>query len=100
MQGTGRSFYPIWHPLPSAMHLRRGQVYRFHKRVQDGWERTANGGNIAKEHTIELSQISDTPSPRRRGRLDLFIDELGDYVSVVEIKCLIPPQVTAKCLLD
>ena len=64
--------------------LRRGKA--FHKRVQDNWKRTAEGGNLTKEHTIELSQVSATPRLKRRGRLDLFVDELGDYVSVVEIK--------------
>ena len=58
----------------------------FHKRVQDDWERTAKDGNLTKEHTIELSKIPTIPRRKKRGRLDMFVDELGDFVSVVEIK--------------
>jgi t-SNARE complex subunit (syntaxin) len=58
----------------------------FHKRVQDDWEKTAKDGKIDKEHTINLSQFSKASKCKRLGRLDLFVDELGDLVSVVEIK--------------
>jgi hypothetical protein len=64
--------------------LQRGKA--FHKKVQDDWERTAKDGNLTREHSVELSQISAPTRCKRRGRLDLFVDELGDYVSVVEIK--------------
>jgi hypothetical protein len=64
--------------------LRTGKA--FHKRVQDDWERTAKGGRLANEHTINLSRLSSAAKVGRRGRLDMFVDELGDFVSVVEIK--------------
>ena len=63
--------------------LRRGK--RFHKRVQDDWQQTAEG-NIQREHTIDLLSGRSPNGRRRRGRLDIFVDETSDYVSVVEIK--------------
>jgi hypothetical protein len=61
--------------------LRRGKA--FHRRVQSDWERTAKDGVVRSEHTITLG-----PDAVRveKGRLDLFVEELGDFVSVVEIK--------------
>ena len=64
--------------------LRRGK--EFHKRVQDDWDKTAKGGKINIERTIKLSIQSKQSTHRKNGRMDLFVDELGDYVSVVEIK--------------
>jgi hypothetical protein len=64
--------------------FRRGKA--FHKRVQEDWEKTAKGGKVKKEHFINLSQISKTSKYKRLGRLDLFVNELGDFISVVEIK--------------
>jgi hypothetical protein len=64
--------------------LRNGKA--FHKKVQDDWEQTAKGGKISKEHTINLSQFSKTSKCEKVGRLDLLVNELGDFVSVVEIK--------------
>ena len=64
--------------------LRRGKV--FHKRVQEDWEKTAKNGKIDREHVIGLSLVPETTHHKKVGRLDLFIDELGDFVSVVEIK--------------
>jgi t-SNARE complex subunit (syntaxin) len=64
--------------------LRGGKA--FHKRVQDDWEKTAKGGKIEKEHRIYLSQFSKTSKCKMLGRLDLFVDEPGDFVSVIEIK--------------
>jgi hypothetical protein len=56
----------------------------FHRRVQDDWERTAKGGRITPEHTISL--VPENAHHKKHGRLDIFVDEAGDFVSVVEIK--------------
>ena len=64
--------------------LRRGKA--FHKRVQSDLEKTATNGKINLEHVIDLHKISPGLKRIRRGRLDLFVNELGDFVSVVEIK--------------
>ena len=64
--------------------LRRGKA--FHKRVQGGWENTAKGGKINIEHSIPLSILRKKAQHQKTGRLDIFVDELGDFISVVEIK--------------
>jgi len=66
---------------PEPEILRRGKA--FHRRVQRDWEDAATDGAVRSEHSIKLGK-----NPRRvkRGRLDLFVDDLGDFVSVVEIK--------------
>ena len=58
---------------------------QFHNRVQADWLETAEG-SIHREHSIWLSKRCVSGSHVRRGRLDIFIDEIGDMVTVVEIK--------------
>lgn len=62
--------------------LKRGKD--FHKRVQNDWEKTAQG-TINREHTIILKKLS-IQRKNKTGRLDIFVDDIGDMVSVVEIK--------------
>lgn len=57
--------------------LRRGK--RFHKLIQDEWLKTARDGQPTAEKSIK--RLSG-----RRGRVDILVEELGDFVSVVEIK--------------
>ena len=64
--------------------LRRGKA--FHKRVQADWEKTARGGKIKPEHTIPLSLLRKKANRKKSGRLDIFVGEMGDFVSIVEIK--------------
>ncbi len=63
--------------------LRRGKL--FEKAVQKDWEETA-GGQPWIEHTIPLLKGVTRTGRRRHGRMDIFVDELGDMVTVVEIK--------------
>jgi len=63
--------------------LRLGKA--FHAKVQEDWQKTAEG-NINKEHHIELSLPSRNAQRRKTGRLDIYVDDIGDLVSVVEIK--------------
>ncbi len=63
--------------------LRRGKL--FEKAVQKDWEETA-GGQPWTEHTIPLLKGVTRTGRRRHGRMDIFVDELGDMVTVVEIK--------------
>ena len=63
--------------------LRRGKA--FHKRVQEDWEKTAEG-KINREHVIKLTLVPGGARHKKVGRLDLFVDEIGDSVSIVEIK--------------
>ncbi len=63
--------------------LRRGR--EFERTVQTDWGQTADG-NPRIEHTIPLlAGLTRTGRPRR-GRMDIFVDELGNMVTVVEIK--------------
>lgn len=64
--------------------LSRGKA--FHKKVQEDWKDTAKDGGINIEHTIKLSLIPKNSKRKRYGRMDIFVDDLGGFVSVVEIK--------------
>jgi len=64
--------------------LRRGRV--FHHKVQADWKRTAKDGHLHIEHSINLRSQTRPGRHLRRGRLDIFVDELGSLVSVIEIK--------------
>lgn len=57
---------------------------QFHKKVQDDWKLTAKDGKICSEHTIQL--VANRSIHKKHGRLDIFVDDVGDFVSVVEIK--------------
>lgn len=63
--------------------LRKGK--EFYKLVQSEWKRTAEG-NIQCEQTIDLLKRSKKTNHVRKGRMDLFVNEIGDYISLVEIK--------------
>lgn len=43
-------------------------------------------GSVAAEHTIDLLGMAVRTGRQHRGRLDIFVSETGDYVTVVEIK--------------
>ncbi len=56
----------------------------FHRRVQADWLLTA-GGRIVAEHSIPLPIPPGRTKYVRRGRIDIFVDEIADFVTVVEI---------------
>lgn len=56
--------------------LKKGK--KFHKEIQDNWEKTAEGA-IFSEHPIKKSN-------KRSGRVDILVDPKEDMVAVVEIK--------------
>jgi len=64
--------------------LSRGKA--FHRRVQADWKSSVKDGHLNVEHSIFLTFPNQRLSHIRRGRLDLFVDELGSFVSIVEIK--------------
>ena len=57
---------------------------RFHKRVQQDWEGTVHESPVRPEHTTKL--LSKSSRHVRRGRIDIFIDQISDFVTVIEIK--------------
>lgn len=64
--------------------LRRGKA--FHKKVQSDWDLNIKDGHPNKEYTISLQQNQSRLKHIKRGRLDIFVNELGEFVSVIEIK--------------
>lgn len=64
--------------------LKRGK--RFHQIVQRDWRDTAKDGRICIERTLELTKQKKAGQRGKRGRMDIVVDELGDFVSVIEIK--------------
>jgi hypothetical protein len=63
--------------------LRRGKL--FHCRVQDAWSGSVEGSTVRVEHGILIPALA-TARHNRRGRIDVFVDLIGDFVTVVEIK--------------
>jgi hypothetical protein len=60
----------------------------FHRRVQRDWSGTVHDAAVHVEKTISFphAAASSTTKRLRHGRLDIFIDLLADFVTVVEIK--------------
>ncbi len=69
---------------PEPEMLRRGKA--FHRRVQKDWAGTIERQPVRIERNIALGIPSDAAGPLRRGRIDIFVDQTGDFVTVVEIK--------------
>lgn len=64
--------------------FRRGKL--FEREVQADWEATAQGA-VHTECTIPLLQKECKNGRQPRGRMDIFIDDIGDnQVAIVEIK--------------
>lgn len=70
--------------LMEPEQLKRGK--EFHKRVQSDWVKTNLDGELNLEYTINLWPSTLKVTHIKMGRLDMFLDELSDFVSIVEIK--------------
>jgi hypothetical protein len=64
--------------------LRRGN--QFHREVQAAWAGEIAGAPVHAEQGLLLTHGSHPTVHERRGRIDLFIDQLDDFVSIIEIK--------------
>ncbi len=58
----------------------------FHRLVQAAWAGEIAGAPVHPEHGLLLTHASPPTRHQRRGRIDLFIDQLDDFVSIIEIK--------------
>ena len=64
--------------------LRRGK--EFHRLVQANWAGEIEKATVRPEHSILFHTPSSPIKRNRRGRLDIFVDRIDDFVTVVEIK--------------
>ncbi len=64
--------------------LRRGK--EFHNKVQADWEKYPKDGHLSNEHSIAFGHLAKGAKHIKRGRLDMFLNELGDFVTIIEIK--------------
>lgn len=64
--------------------LRRGK--EFHRLVQADWAGEVEKATVKSEHSIRFVAVLSSGRRLRRGRLDIFIDRIDDFVTVVEIK--------------
>lgn len=64
--------------------LSRGKL--FQARVQKDWGGLIEGKTVRTEHTILTGLISADSKHMRKGRIDIFVDQMEDFVTVVEIK--------------
>ena len=65
-------------------NLKRGKS--FHNRVQSDWSRAIRNGKLTLEQVIPFCKHSGPFVLHQKGRLDVFVDELGRPLSVIEIK--------------
>ena len=63
--------------------LRRGRA--FESRVKADWKMTAEGEPETEKTIPLLAGLTKTGRPKQ-GRMDVFVDDSGDFVVVVEIK--------------
>ena len=64
--------------------LRRGK--EFHRLVQADWAGEIEKATVRLEHSIQFLQALNSCKRRRRGRLDIFVDQIAVLVTIVEIK--------------
>lgn len=64
--------------------LLRGKA--FHRRVQEDWTRTGEGQGTRVEWLISLGLAPSGGKRIRKGRIDIFLDQMEDFVSIVELK--------------
>ena len=61
--------------------------------MQTAWSGTIENARVRAEHAVQLGVFAG--KPKRSGRIDIFVDQIEDFVTVVEIKStnwdLIPP---------
>ena len=77
--------------MPEPKQLRRGK--QFHRTVQRHFERYGIDGVVRAEKSVSLTIGL---SCVRKGRIDVLVDELGDFVAVFEIKATDWNRVKAK----
>jgi hypothetical protein len=70
--------------------LRQGK--RFHKKVQREWLQTAKNGKPIPERSIKKLN-------GRNGRVDILVEDFGDFISIVEIKATDWDQMTEKNII-
>ena len=58
----------------------------FHKLVQRDWKLNVKDGDVLVEHHTTLLGMSKKTKKLKCGRLDILVDETGDFVSIIEIK--------------
>jgi hypothetical protein len=66
------------------LQLKRGKV--FHRIVQQDFDNESTDGNVNNEYVIHLLPLNRSYKRVKSGRLDIFIDDLGEMVTVIEIK--------------
>jgi len=71
-------------PVVEPELLRRGKA--FHRLVQASWAGEIEQATVRPEHSIRFHTVSSLIRRNRRGRLDIFVDRIDDFVTVVEIK--------------
>lgn len=64
--------------------LRLGKA--LHRRIRRDWSGTVEDAEVWPEHGIALEFLPKKAKRIRRGRIDIFIEEISDFVTVVEIK--------------
>ena len=62
--------------------LKRGK--KFQKMVQNDFEHNSKDGKVSTEAFISFKELEKVG--QNSGRMDIFINELGDFVTIVEIK--------------
>jgi len=68
--------------MTEPKRLRRGK--RFQRLVQSDFELNSKDGLVRREAAVDL--VLKRPARKSKGRADILITELGDFVTILEIK--------------
>ncbi len=68
--------------MPEPKQMLKGKV--FQKKVQEDFKSNTKDGKVISEKNISLKELKN--AEQKHGRIDIFIEEIGDFVTIVEIK--------------
>ena len=68
--------------MPEPLQLKKGK--KFQKIVQNDFSANSKDGRVIPETFVSFKELKNIK--QRSGRIDIFIDEISDFVTIVEIK--------------
>lgn len=58
----------------------------FHHLIQTKWRGTFFGSAVNIEHLIAINPVYKNAQLFKKGRIDIFVEPIGDFVTIIEIK--------------
>ena len=58
----------------------------FHQKIQSEWSGTIESMPVHPEYNVKFLQVLKQARLTRQGRIDLFVDQMDDFITIIEIK--------------